>query len=105
MSARDYTNANPAFARLGNAKPDDGIIDTVWHNDQRFQALSRDGLIYLPNENWELAGTPFDIINNPLPPTFAGDPFGLGYDTFTIDRDNGQIPALCQRQQLPGGTL
>ncbi len=108
MSARDYANTNPAFARLGNAKPDDGISDTVWHKDQRFQALSREGLIYLPNADWVLAGLPFDIINNPLPPTFGGDPFGLGYDTFTIDRDNGKFRPFvsgsnCQVVPCDGG--
>ncbi|RVU31894.1 TonB-dependent receptor [Rheinheimera riviphila] len=108
MSARGYANANPAFARLGTAKPNDGISDTVWHRDQRFQALSREGLIYLPNAKWVLAGTPFDIINNPLPPTFGGDPFGLGYDTFTIDRDNGKFRPFvsgtnCQIVPCDGG--
>lgn len=88
--------------------PNDGISDTVWHRDQRFQALSREGLIYLPNEQWVLAGTPFDIINNPLPPTFGGDPFGLGYDTFTIDRDNGNFRPFvsgsnCQVVPCDGG--
>lgn len=108
MSARDYANTNPAFARLGNAVPNDSISDTVWHQDQRFQALSREGLIYLPNARWVLAGTPFDIINNPLPPTFGGDPFGLGYDTFTIDRDNGKFRPFvsgsnCQVVPCDGG--
>lgn len=108
MSARHYANANPAFARLETAMPGDGISDTVWHQDQRFQALSRDGLIYLPNAQWALPGTNFDIINNPLPPTFGGDPFDLGYDTFTIDRDNGKFRPFvsgtnCQVVPCDGG--
>lgn len=91
MSARDYANATPTFAALPGAKPGDGVIDHTWHQDQRFQALSREGLIYLPNDKWVLPGQPFDIISNPLPPTFAGDPFALGYDTFTIDRQDGRF--------------
>ena len=91
MSARDYANANPTFYAVTGAKPGDGVVDRVWHQDQRFQALSREGLIYLPNSSWVLAGKPGDIINNNLPPTFAGDPFRLGYDTFTLDRADGHF--------------
>ena len=54
MSARDYANATPTFAALPGAKPGDGVIDHTWHQDQRFQALSREGLIYLPNDKWVL---------------------------------------------------
>ncbi|GAA0354789.1 TonB-dependent receptor [Bowmanella denitrificans] len=98
MTARDYANQRPSFlANPENTGPDDGIPNTVFTPDIRFQALSEEGVFYVPNDNWVLAGTPFDIINNPLPPTFADDPFGLGYDTFIIDRDSGQF-----RDFIPG---
>ena len=94
MTARAHANRNLGFINNpNNTGPDDGIADTVFAGDVRYQALSEEGLFYVPNDNFILNDTLFDIINNPpgFPPTFAGDPFGLGYDTFTIDRDNGQF--------------
>lgn len=94
MTSRNYANKSPSFiANPANTGPNDGIADTVFAEDVRYQALSEEGLFYVPNENFVLNDTDFDIINNPgnFPPTFADDPFGLGYDTFSIDRDNGQF--------------
>lgn len=88
MKARTEANNRPGFLNNpANTGPNDGISDTVFARDQRFQALSAEGLIYVPNENW--VGSPSNIANFPGPPRFADDPFGLGYDTFTIDRDTG----------------
>lgn len=94
MTARSYANANPSFIPNPlNTGPDDGIPDRILANDLRFQALSEEGLFYVPNENFLLNGSEFDIVNNPpgFPPTFADDPFGLGYDTYAIDRDSGEF--------------
>ncbi|PAJ74964.1 hypothetical protein CJF42_07775 [Pseudoalteromonas sp. NBT06-2] len=108
FTARDYALNRYAF-RVNplNTGPDDGIADTIFFNDVRFQALSKEGLFYVPNNNW-VGGDGSDIINNNLPPTFANDPFGLGYDTYAIDRETGQfrdfVPGInCQVVPCDGG--
>lgn len=109
FTARDYALNRYAFrANPLNTGPDDGIADTIFFNDVRYQALSKEGLFYVPNDDWVLKDTGFDIINNPLPPTFADDPFGLGYDTYAIDRETGQfrdfVPGInCQVVPCDGG--
>lgn len=108
FTARDYALNRYAF-RVNplNTGPDDGIADTIFFNDVRFQALSKEGLFYVPNNNW-VGGDGSDIINNNLPPTFANNPFGLGYDTYAIDRETGQfrdfVPGInCQVVPCDGG--
>ncbi|MBD1583876.1 TonB-dependent receptor domain-containing protein [Pseudoalteromonas sp. S16_S37] len=91
---RDYANMNHSFLpNPENTGPNDGIADTVYINDLRFQALSAEGLIYVPNENYFFGDMP--ITHAPVP-TFANDPitfpFGkVGYDTFTLDRTDGHF--------------
>ena len=94
VTARDYANKNHSFLpNPENTGPNDGISDTVFVEDLRFQALSAEGLIYLPNSNYFFGDAPISQI--PVP-TFANDPiafpFGhVGYDTFTIDREDGHF--------------
>jgi outer membrane receptor protein involved in Fe transport len=98
MPDRDYANKSPAFT--------DHLGQPVFHADQRYQALSEEGLFYVPNSNYLFDG------NHPAPwggnfpqiaitdvsgafyPIFADDPiqpFGPnGYDTYTVDRDTGE---------------
>ena len=106
VTARDYANKNYSFLpNPENTGPDDGISDTVFVEDLRFQALSAEGLIYLPNSNYFFGDAPISQI--PVP-TFANDPiafpFGhVGYDTFTIcllytspsprDRQKSRMPS------------
>ncbi len=93
FTARDYANRTPAFlANPLNTGPNDGIADTVFAQDIRFQALSREGLIYVPNDNYLFGGLPITSVSSIIgPPIFADDPFGFGYDSFTIDRDDGSF--------------
>jgi outer membrane receptor protein involved in Fe transport len=94
ITARDYANKNHSFIPNPlNTGPEDGIADTVFVDDLRFQALSAEGLIYLPNDQYFFVGQPISKI--PVP-TFANDPirfpFGfVGYDTYTIDRGDGRF--------------
>ncbi|TQV86360.1 TonB-dependent receptor domain-containing protein [Aliikangiella coralliicola] len=94
MSARDYANRDPGFLpNPQNVNSEDGIPDTIFAQDVRFQALSEEGLFYVPNANYQFGNTP--ITDLPFP-TFANDPlflpFGrVGFDTFTIDRDDGSF--------------
>ena len=88
ITARDFANKNPAFMIDTAASAAAGKIVRTLATDQRFQALSEEGLIYLPNSRWLFGPTP--ITQVPIP-TFADDPFGLGYDTFTIDRVDGHF--------------
>ena len=93
MAARDYANRDPGFRPNPlNTGPSDGIPDTIFAQDVRFQALSEEGLIYVPNANYLFGGLPINLVSTVIgPPIFADDPFGLGYDTFTIDRDDGSF--------------
>ena len=71
VTARDYANKNHGF--LPNpldTGPNDNISDTVFVEDLRFQALSAEGLIYLPNEDYFFGDAPISQI--PVP-TFADD--------------------------------
>ncbi|CAH9062388.1 Vitamin B12 transporter BtuB [Pseudoalteromonas holothuriae] len=93
-TSRNYANLNHSFlSNPDNTGPNDGIPDTLFVNDLRFQALSAEGLIYVPNDNYFFGDMP--ITQAPVP-TFANDPiefpFGkVGYDTFTIDRADGRF--------------
>ncbi|MBV1928128.1 MAG: TonB-dependent receptor plug domain-containing protein, partial [Gammaproteobacteria bacterium] len=113
MTARDYSLLRPSFrSNPANTGPNDGIPDTLFFQDVRFQALSAEGLFYVPNANYAFGDTP--ITDLPFP-TFADDPipFGpggtpVGYDTYTIDRDTGQFRdfiagANCQVVPCDGG--
>ncbi|MCW8878679.1 MAG: TonB-dependent receptor, partial [Kangiellaceae bacterium] len=93
MSARGYANRDPGFRPNPlNTGPDDGIPDTVFAQDVRFQALSEEGLIYVPNGDYLFGNLPITMVSSVIgPPIFADDPFGLGYDTYTIDRDDGSF--------------
>ncbi|SFD41247.1 TonB-dependent receptor domain-containing protein [Pseudoalteromonas denitrificans] len=100
MDARKHSSLNPSFlSNPENTGPDDGIANLKLAKDLRFQALSSEGLIYVPNENWIVPGQ--SIVNFPGP-TFAGDPQWIpgtpfGYDTYTIDRIDGHF-----REFIPG---
>lgn len=87
ITARDFANKNPSFI-IDQALSKPGQDVRTLAEDVRFQALSEEGLIYLPNSQWQFGGLP--ITKLPIP-TFADDPFGLGYDTFTIDRADGHF--------------
>ena len=93
IRARDYANKNHTFSsNPANSSNDDGIPDLIFYNDQRFQALSAEGLFYVPNDNYLFGDLPITKVSTVIgPPVFADDPFGLGYDTFTIDRDDGHF--------------
>ena len=94
VTARDYANKNHSFIPNPlNTGPADGISDTVFVDDLRFQALSAEGLVYLPNDQYAFGELPISQV--PVP-TFANDPiafpFGfVGYDTYTIDREDGHF--------------
>ena len=93
ISARGYANRDPGFRpNPFNTGPNDGIPDTVFAQDVRFQALSEEGLIYVPNGDYLFGNLPITLVSSIIgPPIFADDPFGLGYDTFTIDREDGSF--------------
>jgi len=97
MTDRDYANKTPAFtSHQGQA---------ILHADQRYQALSEEGLFYVPNSNYLFDGNhpapwggnfpqlPITDVSGAFFPVFADDPiqpFGPnGYDTYTVDRDSG----------------
>ncbi|MCL2913472.1 TonB-dependent receptor [Shewanella corallii] len=112
LTARSYTNVNPSFRpNPMNTGPNDGIPDNLYFADARFQALSSEGLFYVPNENYFFDGI-FEIADAPVP-TFADDPipfpFGrVGYDTYAIDRDTGNFRDFvggknCQVVPCDGG--
>lgn len=93
IAARDYANKNHTFSsNPANGSNDDGIPDLIFYEDQRFQALSAEGLFYVPNQNYLFGGLPITQVSTIIgPPIFADDPFGFGYDTFTIDREDGHF--------------
>jgi outer membrane receptor protein involved in Fe transport len=98
MTARDYANKTPAFATFEGQ----GILRA----DERYQALSEEGLFYVPNSNYLFDGAhsapwgenfpqlPITQVSGAFYPIFADDPiqpFGPnGYDTFTVDRNSGE---------------
>ncbi|MEW6990681.1 TonB-dependent receptor [Colwelliaceae bacterium 6441] len=96
---RDYANKNHAFAANPlNASNDDGIPDLIFYDDQRYQALSAEGLIYVPNENFVFGDMPISQVSRITgAPIFGDDPFGFNYDTYTIDREDGHF-----RDFVPG---
>lgn len=97
MTARDYANKTPAFATFQG----EGIL----REDERYQALSEEGLFYVPNSNYLFDGAhvapwgdnfpalPITQVSSVFYPVFADDPiqpFGPnGYDTYTVDRVSG----------------
>jgi len=87
ITARPFANKNPSFITDQAASTADKEVRYL-AEDLRFQALSEEGLIYLPNARWAFGNN--SIATLPAP-TFAGDPFGFGYDTFTIDRADGHF--------------
>ncbi|WP_448568846.1 TonB-dependent receptor domain-containing protein [Thalassotalea ganghwensis] len=90
---RDYANKNHTFsANPANTSNNDGIPDLVFYDDQRFQALSAEGLFYVPNENFVFGDMPITMVSSIVgAPIFADDPFGFNYDTYTIDREDGHF--------------
>ncbi len=104
MTARPFANKSPAFIEdLAQSAP--GKPVRYLAEDVRFQALSEEGLIYLPNSHWVFGNTPIAALPYP---TFADDPFGFGYDTFTIDRADGHFRPFvsgknCQIVPCDGG--
>ncbi|WP_340677066.1 TonB-dependent receptor [Paraglaciecola sp.] len=98
MTARDYANKTPAFATFQG----EGIL----REDERYQALSEEGLFYVPNSDYLFDGThvapwganfpalPITQVSGVFYPIFADDPiqpFGPnGYDTYTVDRISGE---------------
>jgi outer membrane receptor protein involved in Fe transport len=98
IADRAYANVNPAFTNHQGMP--------VLHVDQRFQALSEEGLFYVPNSDYIFDGTheapwggnlpqlPITQVSGPFYPIFADspiNPFGpSGYDTYTVDRNTGQ---------------
>jgi len=102
MTARDYANKRPAFATYQG--------QGIFRQDERYQALSEEGLFYVPNANYLFDGTTSDPWGGTFPqlpitqvssvfyPIFADDPiqpFGPnGYDTFTVDRETGATRAF-----------
>ncbi|WP_394203030.1 TonB-dependent receptor domain-containing protein [Shewanella waksmanii] len=102
MTARDYANKNPAFATFEGQ----GIL----REDERYQALSEEGLFYVPNQDYLFDGNhaapwggnfpaiPITQVSGAFYPIFADDPiqpFGPnGYDTYTVDRDSGETRAF-----------
>jgi len=93
ITSRNYANLNHTFGSNPlNTGKSDGISDSIFMVDQRFQALSAEGLFYVPNENYFFGGLPITQVSTVIgPPVFADDPFGLGYDTYTIDREDGHF--------------
>ncbi|MDZ7871210.1 MAG: TonB-dependent receptor [Rheinheimera sp.] len=87
VTARPFANKGPSFI-VDQAASSPGKEVRYLAEDVRFQALSEEGLIYLPNAHW-LFGS--DSIATHPAPTYADDPFGFGYDTFTIDRTDGHF--------------
>ncbi len=102
---RDYANKTHNFDMFqGKA---------IFRDDERYQALSEEGLFYVPNENYIFNGTtptpfggnfpplPITQVSNVFYPIFAEDPinpFGpTGYDTYAVDRDSG-----ITRDFIPG---
>jgi outer membrane receptor protein involved in Fe transport len=102
MTARDYANKTPAFASFEGQ----GIL----REDERYQALSEEGLFYVPNADYLFDGShaapwggnfpqmPITQVSDAFFPIFADDPiqpFGPnGYDTFTVDRESGETRAF-----------
>lgn len=98
MKDRDYANKTHAFATYQG--------QGIFRDDERYQALSEEGLFYVPNENYLFDGThaapwggnfpqiPITQVSSAFYPIFADDPiqpFGPnGYDTYTVDRDSGE---------------
>jgi outer membrane receptor protein involved in Fe transport len=92
ITARDYANLNHTWGTNPlNTGPNDGISDTIFMKDERYQALSAEGLFYVPNSNYQFGQIPITSVSSFGPPVFAADPFNLGYDTYTIDRDDGHF--------------
>ena len=95
---RDYANKTHAFATFEG--------QGIFRDDERYQALSEEGLFYVPNDNYLFDGNhaapwggnfpqlPITQVSGAFYPIFADDPiqpFGPnGYDTFTVDRDSGE---------------
>lgn len=98
MTDRDYANKRPAFAIFEG--------QAILREDERYQALSEEGLFYVPNADYLFDGNhpapfggnfpaiPITQVSNAFYPIFADDPinpFGpSGYDTFTVDRNTGE---------------
>ncbi len=95
---RDYANKTHAFATFEG--------QGIFRDDERYQALSEEGLFYVPNADYLFDGNhaapwggnfpqmPITQVSGAFYPIFADDPiqpFGPnGYDTFTVDRDSGE---------------
>jgi len=98
ITARDYANKTHAFATFEG--------QGIFRDDERYQALSEEGLFYVPNQNYLFDGNhsapwggnfpqmPITQVSDAFYPIFADDPiqpFGPnGYDTFTVDRNSGE---------------
>ncbi|WP_286269246.1 TonB-dependent receptor domain-containing protein [Thalassotalea hakodatensis] len=93
IRARDYANKNHTFdSNPANGSNDDGVPDLIFFDDQRFQALSAEGLFYVPNQNYSFGDLPITMVSTVIgAPVFADDPFGFNYDTYTIDREDGHF--------------
>ncbi len=113
---RDYANKTHNFAKFQGKG--------IFREDERYQALSEEGLFYVPNANYIFNGTtpapfggnfpplPITQVSNAFYPIFAEDPinpFGpTGYDTYAVDRDSGKtrdfIPGInCTTVPCDGG--
>lgn len=95
---RDYANKTHNFATFEGKG--------IFRDDERYQALSEEGLFYVPNANYLFDGStpaPFGgnfpqlsitQVSSVFYPIFADDPiqpFGpTGYDSFAVDRDSGE---------------
>jgi outer membrane receptor protein involved in Fe transport len=95
---RDYANKTHNFATFEG--------QGIFRDDERYQALSEEGLFYVPNADYIFDGShaapwggnfprlPITQVSDAFYPIFADDPitpFGPnGYDTFTVDRDSGE---------------
>lgn len=102
MKERDYANKTHNFATFEGKG--------IFRDDERYQALSEEGLFYVPNANYLFDGStpaPFGgnfpqlsitQVSSVFYPIFADDPiqpFGpTGYDSFAVDRDSGETRAF-----------
>ncbi|WP_448568844.1 TonB-dependent receptor domain-containing protein [Thalassotalea ganghwensis] len=93
IKSRPYANKNHVFyANPLNTSNDDDIPDLIFYEDQRYQALSAEGLFYVPNDQYLFGNMPITSVSTIIgAPVFANDPFGFNYDTYTIDREDGHF--------------
>lgn len=111
IAARDYANRLISFnPNPANTGPNDGIPDQLLVDDLRFTPLNREGTLALVNNARTNRFVPIEqLATFGGLPLFPGDPIGLSassalgdglapgqllFDSFTIDRESGQVRAF-----------